>query len=72
MLIFRSEDHLERWLAADNPRGETMSLDRQWELARRWFAGRNLRDWRRRTAAEAEALFRNVGLTSDFWSLSRA
>jgi hypothetical protein len=26
-------------------------------------------DWRRRSAAEAEALFAELGLTGDFWRL---
>lgn len=71
MLLFRSEDHLEAWLASgERPRGEVLTLDRQWALAARWFAGRNEPTWRKRTAAEAEALFRSVGLGGDFWRLT--
>ena len=69
MLLFRSEEHLERWLAGDRPRGETFSVDQQWLLARTWFEGRHLPGWRKRSAAEAEAVFRAAGLTSDFWRL---
>ena len=70
MLLFRSEEHLSEWLAAPgHPRGESLSLAQQWELARTWFAGRHLPTWRRRDAAEAEVVFRSVGLTSAFWSL---
>jgi hypothetical protein len=46
-----------------------MTLEQQWQLAQRWFAGRHLPEWKRRTPAEAEAVFRSVGLTSEFWSL---
>lgn len=70
MLAFRSEGHLRRWLGAGKPAGESFPLETQWELAQRWFAGRHLPSWKRRTPAEAEAVFRSVGLTSDFWSLS--
>ena len=70
MLLFRSEEHLEKWLALGHPLGERFSLTQQWDLARRWFAGRHLPAWERRTAAEAEATFRNVGLESDFWALT--
>ena len=70
MLIFRSEEHLERWLNQGNPRGESFGLSQQWELAQSWFAGRHLPAWKRRTPAEAEAVFASVGLTSTFWSLS--
>jgi hypothetical protein len=70
MLVFRSEGHLESWLVSDdNPRGEAMTLDKQWELAKRWFEGRHLPQWKRRTPEEAEELFREVGLTSDFWRM---
>jgi hypothetical protein len=47
-----------------------MPLDRQWLLAQRWFAGRHKPDWKKRSAAEVEDLFRSVGLTSDFWKLT--
>ena len=67
MLIFRSEEHLQRWISNDHPAGEKLSLAQQWDLARRWFVGRHLPDWQRRTKAEAQELFRLVGLDSDFW-----
>ncbi len=68
MLLFRSEEHLGRWLAdGTRPRGDTLALDRQWRLAQEWFRGRNLPEWRKRTAAEAEEVFRSVGLGGDFW-----
>lgn len=69
MLVFRSEEHLSRWLDSGNPSGETMTVEQQWDLARRWFAGRHLPGWNRRTPTEAEAVFRSVGLNSEFWSL---
>ena len=70
MLLFRSEEHLERWLRDPaHPRGETLTLGAQWELARAWFRGRADVAWRKRTVAEAESVFRSVGLTSDFWRL---
>jgi hypothetical protein len=70
MLLFRSEEHVERWLAGGGrPRGATLTLDQQWELARTWFRGRHLPEWRKRTAAEAEEVFRSVGLAGDFWRL---
>ncbi|MEA2453450.1 MAG: hypothetical protein QOG04_2160 [Actinomycetota bacterium] len=69
MLAFRSEGHLEGWLARGNPEGERMSLDVQWDLTQRWFAGRHLPGWRRRTREEVQAVFSSVGLTSTFWQL---
>jgi hypothetical protein len=71
MLLFRSEEHLERWLASgDHPRGERMTLEQQWILARTWFAGRNRPEWTKRTASEAEDVFRDAGLTREFWRLT--
>ena len=71
MLLFRSEGHLDRWLHdPSHPKGEGLSLEQQWGLAETWFAGRHLPGWHKRTAEEAEAVFRSVGLISDFWRLT--
>lgn len=68
MLLFRSEEHLERWLIGGRPRGATLTLDQQWRLARAWFEGRDRPEWRRRSPSEAEAIFRSVGLSGPFWT----
>ena len=72
MLLFRSEEHIERWR---EPRGiapgAVLGLQQQWELARRWYGNRMDEDWRRRTPEEAEAVFASVGLTGDFWRLTQ-
>jgi hypothetical protein len=71
MRLFRSEEHLERWLASgDHPRGERMPVAQQWQLAQTWFAGRDRPEWRKRSAPEAEAVFAGAGLTGDFWRLA--
>jgi hypothetical protein len=70
MLAFRSEAHLKEWLERGNPNGERMTLEQQWELAQRWFAGRHLPSWEPRTKEQAEAVSASVGLTTDFWSLT--
>ena len=69
MLIFRSEEHLERWVKQGNPSGERLSIEQQWTLAQRWFRGRHLPEWQPRTVEEAEEVFASVGLTSNFWKL---
>lgn len=72
MLLFRSEEDIERWSALrGTPRGEVMSVEQQWRLARAWFEDRLLPGYRRRTVEEAEAVFAEIGLTGSFWSLSR-
>jgi hypothetical protein len=70
MLLFRSEEHLERWLSEQSlGRGETLTVEQQWDLARIWHSNRMDPDWRRRTPREAQEVFTQVGLTSDFWKL---
>jgi hypothetical protein len=71
MLLFRSEEHLVRWLADDeHPAGARMTTTQQWELARAWFEGRDKPAWRKRSVEEANEVFRSVGLSGDFWSLA--
>ncbi len=72
MLLFRSEEHVEEWYRGrDMPAGATLTLERQWDLARIWYADRLSPGWRPRTPEEAEAVFAGVGLTGDFWRLTR-
>jgi len=71
MLLFRSEGHINRWIeASGNPRGATMTVHQQWELARAWYADRGSPDWRRRSPDQAQAVFERIGLTGDFWRLT--
>lgn len=71
MLAFRSEGHVERWSAARRiPTGAVLSIEQVWALGEAWYASTLSPDWRRRTPAEAEEVFRAIGLTSDFWHLT--
>ena len=71
MLLFRSEEHLGRWLDERGlSRGATMTLDQQWRLAHAWYSSRMSPDWRRRTPEEIAEVFGSVGLTGAFWTLS--
>ncbi len=71
MLLFRSEQHIDRWCGQWNrPRGGSLSLEQGWKLAKLWYGDRLKRDWRPKTAAEAESVFRQVGLVGEFWKLS--
>ena len=71
MLLFRSEEHIEKWCQAWSlPRGATLSPETAWQLARAWYsADRRERAWRRRTVDETEALLAGLGLTGSFWNL---
>ena len=71
MLLFRSEEHIDRWCEMwGQPRGGTLTLEQGWRLAHAWYSpDRREPDWRRKTVDEVEALFAELGLTSDFWRL---
>ena len=70
MLLFRSEEHVDRWASArGNSRGAVLTPEQVWGLARDWYGDRLHPAWRRRTPEEAEALFSSHGLTGPFWRL---
>lgn len=70
MLLFRDEEHVDRWCAArDLPRGAVISPEQVWRLARGWYRDKVNPAWRRHTLEEAVALFDEVGLTGEFWAL---
>ena len=71
MLLFRSEEHVDRWCARWHAsRGALLSPELTWRLAHAWFSpDRRLPGWRRRTLDETESLFAALGLTDPFWSL---
>ncbi len=57
MLLFRSEEHVERWCAVNGlPRGATLTPEQGWQLARAWYGNRMDPDYRRKTVEEAEAV----------------
>ena len=72
MLFFRSEEHVEKWCRDWRfARGAVLTLGLCWRLAHAWYAAdRRDPQWRRRTAGEAQSLFKELGLTSPFWSLT--
>ena len=71
MSLFRSEEHVDRWLAAEGyPRGAVVSLPQVMRLASAWYADPRDPAWRPRTREESQLVLASVGLTSDFWSLA--
>ncbi len=71
-MLFRSEEGIDRWCAGQGrPRGEAVPLGRVWDMARRWYADRLDPAFRGRSATEAEAIFRSLGLASPFWRAAR-
>lgn len=70
MLLFRSEDHARRWAARSKPpASDVLTLSQAARLAHAWYRNKLSPDWRRHTAAEAEALFAELGLDPEFWRL---
>ena len=70
MLLFRDEEHVDRWCQARRlPRGATMTPEQAWRLADRWYRDKLKPGWRRFTVEEAEAILADVGLAGDFWRL---
>ena len=70
MLVFREEEHIDRWCQMWNrPRGEAFSLEQAWTPASAWYGDRLQPGWRRKTVAEAQALLSQIGLRSAFWQL---
>ena len=72
MSLFRSEDHVVRWLTqTGHPRGEGLSLSQVWRLSRAFYKDPRDPSWRPRTIPETQAVLDSVGLTGDFWQLAR-
>jgi hypothetical protein len=71
MLLFRSEEHVERWCRQWRmPKGAVMSLDVAWRLAAEWFAAdRGAPEWHRPPIDDVRRLFASLGLTGSFWEL---
>ncbi len=64
---------MDGWCARNGrPRGEVLSLEQAWLLANAWYGNRLDPDFRGRSAAQAEDIFRRLGLRSPFWSLASA
>jgi hypothetical protein len=68
MRLFRSEEHVQRWLGAREP-GETTTVTTLCELAHRWWGDRLSPDWQPRPRDASQAILDAVGLTGPFWRL---
>ena len=68
MNVFRSGEHIERWLAGREP-GATIPVEQLSELAHAWWGDRLSPDWRPHTRDTNQAILDGLGLTADFWRL---
>ena len=69
MNLFRSEEHIERWLGGREP-GATISVIVLSRLAHAWWDDRLSPDWRPRSREESAEILERLGLTGDFWRLA--
>ena len=68
MLLFRSEETVNRWCEArDLPRRPLISLNQLWQLAVAWYANRLTVESRRPGPNEMVEVFASIGLTGPFW-----
>ena len=68
MNLFRSEEHVARWLG-DRVPGATLPVDLLSALAHSWWGDRLSPDWTPHTREHNQALLDDLGLTGDFWRL---
>jgi hypothetical protein len=68
MNLFRSEEHIARWLDS-RPPGTTVSVTKLCELAHAWWHDRLAQDWRPHTREQNQAILDGLGLTGEFWRL---
>ena len=69
MCLFRSEEHIERWLAG-RPAGATIPVTTLCDLAHAWWHDRLAPDWRPHTTEQNQAILDACGLVDEFWQLA--
>jgi hypothetical protein len=70
MSLFRSEEHVDRWLERTNrSKGAVVDLRTVWRLANAWYSDPRWAAWRPRTRDESQWVITSVGLTGEFWEL---
>jgi hypothetical protein len=68
MNLFRSEEHIARWLGGREP-GATITVAKLAELAHAWWDDRIAPDWRPHTREQNAAILGGLGLVGRFWAL---
>jgi hypothetical protein len=69
MNLFRSEEHIVRWLAGRTP-GITIGVTALNDLAHSWWSDRLDPDWTPRTREQNQAILDRLGLIGDPWQLA--
>ena len=68
MNLFRSEEHVQRWLGG-RPPGVSVQVSTLCALAFAWWGDRLSPTWRPHTREQNQAILDGLGLTGDFWRL---
>jgi hypothetical protein len=68
MNLFRSEEHIERWLGRRDP-GATITVTKLSELAHEWWGDRLEAEWQPHDREQNQAILDGLGLTADFGCL---
>jgi hypothetical protein len=70
MNLFRSEEHVGRWLEQRGYQaGATLTAGELCDLAHAWWSDRLAPAWRPHTRDENQAILDRLGLTASFWQL---
>ncbi len=69
MNLFRSEEHLARWLGEREP-GTSISVAKLSELAHAWWGDRISSEWTPHTREQNQAILERLGLVGEFWQLA--
>ncbi len=68
MNLFRSEEHVDRWLG-DRRAGTTISVTALSGLAHAWWDDRLSPQWLPHAREHNQAILRQLGLVGPFWAL---
>ena len=68
MNLFRSEEHIKRWLGGREP-GATITVSKLCQLAHAWWSDRLPPEWQPHTREQNQALLNRLGLIGQFWQL---
>jgi hypothetical protein len=73
ILFFSSEARIDGWCQRHGrPKGSILEMPRALALAELWFGDYASAEWRRKTPAEAMAIFARLELDPGFWNLTPA
>ena len=68
MNLFRSEEHIDRWLGV-RPPGATVPVTTLSALAHAWWGDRLAPGWVPHTRQQNQAILDGLGLVGGFWRL---